>query len=616
MRWLIRSARKCLLAGLLAGASFQPASLHAQQRLPLLPDPMEGLRLMPAADAGGQPPKASERIPAPTGQAAPRSEIIPAPAGAPSGMYASGDDPSITPGGPPIEGPAGAAAADGKDDCKPMPFWQGVPQYEKFPLPGWFVLPPNGPGYYSLADVLLDNYRKAPPRYPYPRFSIIPFSMFNVDWRYLDDPNNEEHDYFDFLKRIHLGDDFLFTTGGEFRFRYNNEVDSRLTGKNNTYNLERTRVYGDFWYQDKFRVFVETLDARSQNQDLAPLAIDVDHFSPELLNAFIDVKLATIDGAPVYGRVGRQELLYGSQRLISPLDFANTRRTFQGVKAFWHDECFGLDLDAFCVQPVIPNPTRFDSVDDRQVFSGLWGTYHPRKNQLVDLYYLNLDNSNRTAQMSITRAPINVSTLGSRYAGDYDGRWLWEAEAMMQFGSIEGAPGGGDRALLAHADAVGFGYCFKDCPWKPQVWAYYEYASGDKTPNVGEAKTFQQLFPFGHYYFGGTDQVGRQNINDANAQFVFFPAKWITCLAQYHILRLDSATDALYNAGGVAIRRDPTGRAGTDVGEVLDLVVNFHLDKHQDIFIQNAHLYSGDFIKRTGSPRDLNSLFVQYSYRW
>ncbi len=51
--------------------------------------------------------------------------------------------------------------------------------------------------------------------------------FFNADnFGYLDDPNNTEHDFFDPLKRIHLGDNWLFTSGGEFRTRYMNEHDS------------------------------------------------------------------------------------------------------------------------------------------------------------------------------------------------------------------------------------------------------------------------------------------------------------------------------------------------------------------------------------------------------
>ena len=594
MRWLIHSARNCLLTGIFAGALLQAPPLVAQEsKRPTLPElPEARVRLTPTA-------------------------AQPEPLGPPQGGDPQ-NDPSITAGGPALHeelgsGGAAGAAGDGKDDCAPIPFWQQVPVVQRFPFPGWFFLPPTGPGYYSLADVLTDTYRKGPPKYPYPRFSIIPFSFFEVDWRYLDDPKNDEHDYFDFLKRIHLGDNWMFTSGGEFRYRYNNEHNSRLSGKDNEYSLERTRMYSDLWFQDKFRVFVETIDARSQGQSLAPLAIDVDHL--DLLNAFVDIKLWQFLDGPAYVRAGRQELLYGSQRLISPLDFANTRRTFQGLKTFYRSDKF--DLDGFCVQPVIPNPTRFDSVDDRQVFSGVWATYRPKPTQAIDAYVLNLDNSNRTTQLGIIRAPINVTTFGSRYVGNYDGRFMWEAEGMFQVGSVESMTAGlGDRPLVASSSAVGFGYCFKDCPWKPQLWAYYEGASGDKNPNSGQDNTFQQLFPFGHYYFGGTDQIGRQNINDLNGQFVFYPTNWITCLTQYHILSLDSATDALYNAGGVAIRRDPTGKAGTDVGEVLDFVVNFHLDKHQDVFLQWTHLYAGQFLRKTGSPGDLNAVYLQYSYRW
>jgi hypothetical protein len=505
---------------------------------------------------------------------------------------------------------AGGAAVGGGEDgpsCQePKPFWALSPPVDKFPRPGWFIFAPTDAGYYSLADWVHGERLKGPPKYPYPRFSVIPFSFFNCDWRYLDDPNNEEHDYLDFLKRIHLGDNFLFTTGGEIRVRYNDERNSRLSGKDNTYTLTRTRAYGDFWYQDIFRVYVEGLDARSSGQRLPPAVIDIDH--ADLLNAFVDLKVATICGDPVYVRAGRQELLYGSQRLISPLDFANTRRTFQGGKAFWHSE--NLDIDAFVVEPVIPNPGHFDSSDDRQIFSGLWGTYRPKKDQAIDLYVLNLDNSNQIKQLGIQRAPTNVTTFGARYFGDYDGRWMWELEPMVQYGSL------GDTPLLADAAAVGGGYCFKCVPTKPQFWVYYEYASGDKNPGNGEVRTFNQLFPFGHYYFGGTDNIGRQNIHDLNAQFVFYPTHWITCLAQYHILSLDSAFDALYNSGGNAIRRDPTGKAGTDVGDLLDLVVNFHLDKHTDIFVQLCHLYSGTFIKKTGPGGDVNTLFLQFSYRW
>src|SRR5207302_1852289 len=149
--------------------------------------------------------------------------------------------------------------------------------------------------------------------------------------------------------------------------------------------------YGDLWYKDVFRVYAEFLDAQSWDNDLVPRAIDVDH--SDFLNLFVDLKVYEIDGNPLYVRAGRQELLYGSERLISPLDWANTRRTFEGVKAFWHTEKW--DVDAFWVEPVILNLfDTHDFVDERQNFEGLWTTYRPCKGQSMDFYYLNLDNAN------------------------------------------------------------------------------------------------------------------------------------------------------------------------------------------------------------------------------
>src|SRR6266404_6225482 len=101
------------------------------------------------------------------------------------------------------------------------------------------------------------------------------------------------------------------------------EIDSRLGRRDNNYTLLRSRIYGDLWYQDKLRVYVEFIDARSYDQDLAPAGIDINR--SDLLNAFVDLKAGEIDCNPIYVRVGRQELALGSQRLVSALDWANTR---------------------------------------------------------------------------------------------------------------------------------------------------------------------------------------------------------------------------------------------------------------------------------------------------
>ena len=371
--------------------------------------------------------------------------------------------------------------------------WTKVPRVRPFPRIGNFPVLPSGPGYYSVLDQLHGNYLNGPPKYPYPRFGLIQPSFFDVDnFSYLDNPNNTEHDFFDPLKRVRIGENWLFVTGGDVRTRYENLYNARLTQQNDSYDLSRLRVYTDLWYRDNFRLYAEYLGAWSAGQEIPRLPIDENKSG--LLNRFAYVKLSDLGGNPADVCVGRQELLFGSQRLISPLDWANTRRTFQGVRAFRQTEKW--DFDMFWVQPVIPNPNRFDSVDNNQNFAGAWATYRPKKSQAIDAYYLFLDNTNVAAALDIPRGQFTRHTFGGRYVGNVE-NFLFDIEAAMQLGSQNG------RDVVAGMATAVAGYHFQERRWNPTVWAYYAFASGGG-PTSGTAHTFNQLFPFGHITSAGS----------------------------------------------------------------------------------------------------------------
>ena len=51
------------------------------------------------------------------------------------------------------------------------------------------------------------------------------------------------------------------------------------------------------------------------------------------------------------------------------------------------------------------------------------------------------------------------------------------------------------------------------------------------------------------------------------------------------------------------------------------MIANFHLGKHADVVVGYAHLFAGDFIKKTApagqsSGYDTSLFFLQASYRW
>jgi hypothetical protein len=60
-------------------------------------------------------------------------------------------------------------------------------------------------------------------------------------------------------------------------------------------------------------------------------------------------------------RTIQQELLVGSERLVTPLEWGNTRQTFQGVHALWSNGT--LDFDGWWTEFVPPNPSGWSSPD-------------------------------------------------------------------------------------------------------------------------------------------------------------------------------------------------------------------------------------------------------------
>jgi len=553
-RWALRSAAGCIAAG----AFLAPITAKAQDKvspLPILLESKVGV-LLEQTDGPEKiaPPKAVE---------------------------------------PPAEAPKAPKSA-----------WLDSPPVHINPRLGNFVVLPKGPGYYSGLDWLMGNYRETPPKSAYPAFALVAPSFFDADFRYIDDPKYTP-DALEKLHRVHIGDEWLFGTGGQAWWRHMHEFNSRLTGRTNDYDLLRARVFGDLWYKDSFRIYAEFITAQTFNQDLPPARIDRNR--ADLLNLFVDIKIGEFDCRPAYLRVGRQELNLGSTRLISTLDWANTRRTFEGVRGFWLGEKW--DIDLFWVQPVLVDNTRFDFADHNQNFAGAFLTHRPQKGHALDFYWLYLDNHNRTGPLGLAKDPMYVHTLGTRYVGDKNG-YLWDGEVALQLGDRGGAP------ITAGMATAGVGYNWANAPMNPTVFAYYDWASGDHTPNAGSYNTFTQLFPFGHYYMGFADYVGRQNIRDINFHLYLHPAKWITFNAQYHIFRLDSATDALYAPSGAPTRVRTNGSAGGAVGQELDLLVNFHLDRRSDLLVGYSKLNAGEFISNTGPHRSPELLYLMYNIRW
>ncbi len=433
--------------------------------------------------------------------------------------------------------------------------------------------------------------------------------FYDNDFKYLNAPQNQENFLGDQFKQVSIGECWTVDVGGEYRMRQHHEVNlvgSNLSNSNeNDFLLQRTRLYTNVRWADSFRFFGEAIDATSSFENFPPRTIEENRF--DSLNLFVDGLLTDPGNGQLWGRAGRQELLYGEQRLISPLDWANTRRTFDGAKIYWRAKDW--DVDGFWVRPVpfsqhVNDDHNFDHPNSSQEFIGLYSSNKGHKDYVYDLYFLRLADD--------SAASFNANTFGARWKSKCE-CWLIDAEGGYQFGDF------GPRRQSAGFATVGLGHEWADLPWKPVIWQYFDWASGDADPTDSVRGTFNQLFPLGHKYFGFADLVGRQNIQDLNLQFTAKPSQKINLLIWWHVFHLAQARDSLYNANGTPIRTDLTGAAGTYVGQELDFTAQYSFDARRDVLFGYSHFYAGSFVKNTNPPGvtgDVDFVYTQFSWKY
>lgn len=433
------------------------------------------------------------------------------------------------------------------------------------------------------------------------------------DWSYLAGPEGSyKKDFFDPIKWIKLTDDLTLSLGGQFRGRLESETNRGFGSTEpaqDTIFLHRYYLHSDLRYRKLARLFFEFTTAMIEDRDLRLLGIHENRF--DIHQLFMDIRPLGED-VPLTVRFGRQELLYGKQRLVSPLDWANTRRRFDGVKVFYRDEKF--DVDMWYVRPVPIDLSeglnrKPDEYREEAHFYGLYGKYKGIKDHYFEPYFLALRDTGDLRNANGRVGDLSLYTIGGRLGGktgplDYDG------ELAGQWGKFAG------DTIQAWMGAADVGWTFKGVPWTPRIGLGFDWGSGDKDPNDNVHQTFNQMFPLGHAYLGYLDLFGRQNVLASNVNLTFKPCKKVTTRLAWHSFWNDSKRDAMYNAGGGAGRRGRASGTGHDIGNELDLTIKYALDVHSTFLFGYSHFWASNFIDATGPSEDADLIYVQYQFNF
>src|SRR5436190_7499446 len=164
-------------------------------------------------------------------------------------------------------------------------------------------------------------------------FAPPPYKQLRYDenYHYLRDASRRT-DFIDALKYIPLNQegDWYLTLGGEIRERYeyfHNWNWGDGPQDENGYLLQRYMIHADAHFTDHFRIFTQFKSGLEDGRNGGPRPTDEDHF--DLSQLFADGKLAWEEKDSFTLRLGRQEMSFGSSRLISVRESPNVRRSLK-----------------------------------------------------------------------------------------------------------------------------------------------------------------------------------------------------------------------------------------------------------------------------------------------
>lgn len=411
-------------------------------------------------------------------------------------------------------------------------------------------------------------------------------------WKYIP-LNNDSHGY--------------LTIGGEVRQRYeytNNPSFGQDPQDKRGVWLQRYSLFGDLHWNRHLRFFGQLTSALEAGRAEGPSPVDEDKL--EWQNAFIDLAPDIWSDREARLRLGRQEMVFGSGRIVDVREGPNVRRTFDGGRGFVIDNRWRVDVVA--ARPRLDRPDAFD--DKTNDTQALWGIYSVLQKPLpypgnLDLYYLGYENENSTYVQGT--AHEDRHSFGARYWGD-SGSLSWNWEMLYQFGRF----GGGD--IIAWTLATETAYQWADIRWKPTLKLSINIASGDDDPDDSDLGTFNPLYPRGNY-FSEAAVFGPRNFYNFHTFLYLQPTKKLALTADLNFFwRLETA-DGLYSPSGQIVR-DPGDSDAHFAATALSLTAEYSFCRGLAFTAIHTFGKPEKFLRETGPSESLGFTELTIQYRF
>jgi hypothetical protein len=400
----------------------------------------------------------------------------------------------------------------------------------------------------------------------------------------------------------------IYDNGGTFP---NRDFQAHGVDNDNAYFLLREKIH--LGYRSKWiSAFVEGRDASSSGDD-HPANPNTDTF--DLHQAYLI--LGSTNVFPLSLKVGRQELIYGDERLIGASDWTNTGRTFDAAKLRFENSYLWVDL--FGSRVVINDDHNFNVVDDYDWFSGLYAstrTIIPKNEAQVYVLSRNTSVGGLVSPRDIYTAGIRLKSLPGQFNGfDYS------LEGAGQLGSMN--VNGTRLNHEALAGTVTGGYTWSKTMSTPRVSLEYNYATGDHDPNDNKNGTFENLFPTNHKPYGTMDFIGWRNIHDVRGGVSIWGSKKLFLSGDYHAFFLADTADYFFPQSGPGRSTNGYGRNSSYssfLGTEADLELLYNVNSYSNFKAGYGHFFIGDYINQSkaivGGAKDADWCYVQLTFNF
>lgn len=359
---------------------------------------------------------------------------------------------------------------------------------------------------------------------------------------------------------------------------------------------QRVMLHSNIEWNKTIRLFIQ-LGSTHRFINPNPLTPEIEQNDLSLHQAFMDYKY----NANWMLRLGRQELSYGSHRLITFREGPNTRLTFDGTIIKY--VLAKRKVDIFELSPVISKKGIFDDEVFKDRIAGIYATETIKPKALgFDYYFLNFKSDRR--QYNFVSGKENRQVVGMRLFSQQPIA-NYELEVTYQFGKFN------DLRIKAYSISVDVNYKFLSKK-NAVIGMAGNYVSGDRDREDKQLNAYNLLFSKPQY--GLTAPIGATNIITISPYLKINPMKCSNVYIGTNFLWRQSSQDGTYSPSAIEMRPTPQllfKSSKKRIGTLVNLETNYSLNAHLSFAVDASYFQAGELCKGNRERQRDNLSFIQ-----